>query len=155
MTEGTAGGPALARLLAIAYRSLIQGLHERLRDRGWHDVRPAYGFVLLAARSAPTTSSELATLLGMTKQAASKLLEGMEETGYVRRGAAAQDARRRPVELTDRGRRLLGEVEEIYVELEAEWAEIIGADRVAALRADLVAVLTLPGGTLPPVRPPW
>ena len=37
----------LARLLAIAYRSLVDGLHGRLRDQGWVDVRPAFGFVAL------------------------------------------------------------------------------------------------------------
>ena len=42
-----ADGQPLARLFAIAYRLLIDGLHERLRARGWTDVRPAFGFVLL------------------------------------------------------------------------------------------------------------
>ena len=42
-----AGGPPLARLFAIAYRQLIDGLHDRLQARGWTDVRPAFGFVLL------------------------------------------------------------------------------------------------------------
>jgi hypothetical protein len=48
--------PPLARLFAIACRSLIDGLHTRLATRGWSDVRPAFGFVLLAARRAPTST---------------------------------------------------------------------------------------------------
>ena len=48
--------PYLARLFAMAYRQLIDGLHERLRDQGWTDVRPAFGFVLLAARAGPITA---------------------------------------------------------------------------------------------------
>ena len=47
--SGGGGAPPLARLFAIAYRSLVDGLHEELRARGWDDVRPAYGFALLAA----------------------------------------------------------------------------------------------------------
>ena len=147
--------PALARLFAIAYRSLIDGLHTRLMDKGWDDVRPAYGFVLLAARPSPTTSTELAALMGVTKQAASKVVDSMEEGGYVRRLAGDGDARRRPVELTARGRDLLVEVEAIYADLEAGWAEMIGRDALERLRADLVVVLTGPDGELPPVRPTW
>jgi hypothetical protein len=56
----------LARLFAMAYRDLIDGLHERLRQRGWHDVRPAYGFVLLAARDGPTSATALAGLMGVS-----------------------------------------------------------------------------------------
>jgi DNA-binding MarR family transcriptional regulator len=147
--------PALARLFAIAYRALVDALHEQLRSRGWDDVRPAFGFVLLAARDGPTTSTELATLMGTTKQAASKLVDSMERAGYVRRRTGAADARRRPIELTARGRRLLATVESIYDELEAGWADAIGSERVELLRADLVAVLTDVDGVLPPVRPTW
>lgn len=152
----TPGAPPLARLFAIAYRSLIDDLHAALRARGWRDVRPAFGFVLLAAAGGPTTVSELAELLGATKQAASKLVDAMAGAGYVRREAGATDGRRRPVALTDRGRDLLATVEDIYRELERGWAEVLGADAVERLRRDLVTVLaTTPGGALPPVRPVW
>ena len=147
--------PPLARLLAIAYRSLIDGLHDALRQRGWTDVRPAYGFVLLAARDQATTAGELAALMGVTKQATSKLVEAMVASGYVRRAAGADDARRRPIELTARGRQLLATVESIYAELEAGWADIVGRDHVERLRTDLVAVVAAPDGTLPAVRPSW
>jgi DNA-binding MarR family transcriptional regulator len=148
-------GPPLARLFAIAYRQLVDALHERLRDRGWADVRPAFGFVLLAARDQPTTSTELAELMGTTKQAASKLVDAMATAGYVRRGRESADGRRRPVALTRRGRRLLAAVEEIYAELEAEWAGVLGGGEVERVRDALVRVLTGADGVLPPVRPTW
>jgi DNA-binding MarR family transcriptional regulator len=155
MTPATAE-PPLARLFAIGYRLLVDGLHERLRARGWTDVRPAFGFVLLAARDQPTSVSELAALMGTTKQAASKLVEAMVVAGYVERGVGAQDARQRPVRLTPRGAELLRGVEEIYAELEGEWADVIGAARVQRMRHDLVRVLSgSRDGELPPVRPTW
>ena len=43
--------------------------------------------MLLAARDEPTSVSELAALMGTTKQAASKLVESMVAAGYVQRGA--------------------------------------------------------------------
>ena len=144
----------LARLLAIAYRQLIVGLHERLVARGWRDVRPAYGYVLLACREHPTTSGELATLLDVSKQAASKLVDGMVEASLVRRTTSPTDSRAKLVALTPRGRRLLAVVEEIYAELEGEWDAVAGRPTVAAVRDGLVTVLTAAyGGALPPVRP--
>ena len=149
-----AGEPPLARLFAIGYRLLIDGLHDRLRARGWTDVRPAFGFVLLAARDQPTSVSELAEVMGTTKQAASKLVEAMVTAGYVQRGTDARDGRQRPVHLTSRGQELLRSVEQIYTELEQEWADVIGAAHLQRMRRDLVRVLSR-SGELPPVRPIW
>lgn len=145
----------LARLFAIGYRQLISDLHAELARRGWTDVRPAYGFALLALRERPLTGGELAAEMGMTKQAASKLIEALVDAGYVRRAESDGDGRARPVELTDRGRELQATAEEIYRDLEAGWAAVIGADRLAELRADLVAATSDDNGELPPVRPLW
>jgi len=151
-----ADGPPLARLFAIGYRQLIDGLHDRLQARGWTDVRPAFGFVLLAARDQPTSVTELAGLMGMTKQAASKLVDAMVSGGYIQRGTDAQDGRHRPVTLTSRGEELLSAVEEIYAELEDGWAALIGTAHLDRMRRDLMHILSGPGhGQLPPVRPTW
>ena len=151
-----AGEPPLARLFAIGYRLLIDRLHGQLRALGWTDVRPAFGFVLLAARDQPTTITELASLMGTTKQAASKLVEAMVVSGYVERETGAPDGRQRPVHLTSRGRELLRAVEQIYAELEQEWAHVIGAPHLQRMRRDLVCILSdADDGALPPVRPLW
>lgn len=158
MTARGDGGAAepLARLLAMGFRLLIDGLHERLRVEGWTDVRPAFGFVLLAARDAPTTNAHVATLMGTTKQAASKLLDLMEDAGYVDRTAGALDGRVKAVALTSRGRQLLTVVERIYADLESGWAAVIGERATERLRQDLTRVLVhANGGALPPARPTW
>ncbi|HET9650392.1 MAG TPA: MarR family winged helix-turn-helix transcriptional regulator [Microlunatus sp.] len=154
MTHRTGDEIPLARLFAIAYRELVDGLHDELRRRGWTDVRPAFGFVLLALRDRPRTATQLAATLGTSKQATSKLVEAMQNAGYLR-SADAPDGRQRPVELTDRGLTLLDAVEDIYAVLERRWAELLGSDAVDRLRRDLVTVLTSPDtGRLPIVRPP-
>jgi DNA-binding MarR family transcriptional regulator len=140
----------------MAYRYLVEQLHERLVERGWTDVRPAFGFALLAARDGGTTVTDLATLMGTTKQAASKLVATMVDAGYLEQRSAAADGRQRPLHLTRRGRRLLDAVEEIYAELEAEWAGVIGAPAVSRMRRDLAAAIAAShDGELPPVRPTW
>ena len=144
----------LARLFAMAYGDLIDALHERLAERGWRDVRPAFGFVLLAARDQPITITEVATLMGTTKQAASKLAGSIIDAGYLERGASSGDGRERPLRLSSRGARLLADVEQTYEELEVQWADVIGASALSRLRRDLTrAVAASHGGHLPAVRP--
>jgi DNA-binding MarR family transcriptional regulator len=144
----------LARLMAMAYRSLVDSLHEELAERGWRDVRPQYGYVLLACRERPTTSGEIAALLGVSKQAAGKLIDAMVESGLLLRRSSADDARAKPLVLSARGRRLLLTVEEVYTGIEDGWAAVIGRRRLEALRNDLDRVLRSgTGGSLPAVRP--
>jgi hypothetical protein len=60
------------------------------------------------------------------------------------------------VHLTPRGKDLLRAVEQIYAELEQEWAQVIGARDLQRMRRDLVRVLSdADDGALPPVRPVW
>lgn len=144
----------LARLLALAYRDLIEKLHARLSERGWSKVRPAFGFVLLAARDKPVTITEIAALMGTTKQAASKLAAAMSDAGYLVLDPDSVDGRQRPLRLSREGVELLADVEDIYRELEGEWAEIIGTPALEGLRQSLhTAVLASHGGELPAVRP--
>ena len=154
MTPPVSEHVPIARLLAVAYRQLVDGLHERLAARGWDDVRPSYGFVLLALRDGEATVTDLAGLLGVSKQATSKLLDQMVEGRYVTRAAPASDARQRTVVLAPRGRELLTAVEEIYVELEGAWADHVGTRAVDRLHTTLTeVVLAANQGTFPAVRP--
>ena len=146
----------LARLLATAFRQIIDQLHETLDERGWAGVRPVHGFVLLATRDEPVALRAIADLLGFTKQAASQLIDAMERDGLVLRQAHPDDARAKLVSITPRGAQLLGEVEEIYAEIEADWGRRIGERRVAALRSALDdGISSIFGDEPPPIRPVW
>jgi len=138
----------------MAYRLLIDDLHRELAARGWSEVRPAFGFLLLALREGPVSLRDLVTTLGTSKQAVSKLADAMVGVGLVERIADPRDARAKDLQLTARGQALLADVEEIYGELEVGWATALGAEGVAPLRRDLEAVIRAAhGGVLPPVRP--
>jgi DNA-binding MarR family transcriptional regulator len=142
----------LARLLALGTRTLVDGLHSRLAARGWPHVRQGSGYVLLGIRPQAMTVNEVAALLGVTKQASSKLISFMEDDGLVASTPHPDDSRARLIRLTPRGTQFLETVEEIYEELEAEWAARIGQDRLDALRADLSDLLSV-DGQFPPIRP--
>ncbi len=138
----------------MAYRLLVDGLHERLAQRGWAGVRPAFGFVLLQLAPGPATLKDLTGALGTSKQAVSQLVDDMVSAGYATRATHPDDARARTVALTPRGVELLAAVEEIYDELEASWADTLGEDQVDRLRSDLDTILrSAHGGTLPTIRP--
>ncbi len=154
MSDPADGTVPLARLLAMAYGDLIDQLHERLRADGWSDVRPAYGFVLLATRAGSQSVTALAARLEVSKQAASKLVESMVASGYLAYVAAEGDSRAKGVELSARGHELLAAVEAIYTEIEAGWAELIGTKAVETMRRNLTAVVRARhDGELPTVRP--
>ena len=91
--------------------------------------------------------------MGTSKQATSKLIDAMLLADLVQR-VATTNRRQRPVEITDRGLRLLAAVELIYQEIEAEWAAILGPAKLRALRTSLTTVLvSANGGQMPAVRP--
>ncbi len=117
-------------------------------------MRPTYGFVLLSLRDRESSVSDLAVLLGVSKQATSKLLDQMAAGGYVTRATSTATRRQRMVALAPRGHELLAVVEEIYAELESEWAEVVGGKEVERLRGTLTqVVLATNEGRFPAVRP--
>jgi DNA-binding MarR family transcriptional regulator len=146
----------LARLFAMALNAFVDPLHERLAELGFEDARPAFAFVLLAMRGRALSGNDVAAFMGMSKQAASKLIDAMESAEYVTRQAHAADGRVKLLQIAPRGRHVLEAAERTYAELEASWAEVIGKERVSAMRRDLVRVLSAThGGELPPIKPTW
>ena len=123
--------------LFLGFRVLIDELHAELARQGHPDSRPMHGFVFQAIGQGGTTAAELGRRLGISKQAAGKTIDSLEHLGYVQRGPDPLDARRKVVRLTDRGTDSLARSARIFDDLRARWAEILGADRLRAMEADL------------------
>lgn len=138
-----------AALLAVA-GGLTQRIHEGVVARGFEGLRPAHGFAF--ARLAPdgATVTDLAVHLGVTKQAASQLVDEMVRKGYVERRPHPGDARARLVVLTGRGWDCTRAAEEAAAEAVREWGAVLGEGEVRVLREQLVRIA--PRG---PVRPGW
>jgi len=120
-------------------------------------VRPAHGFAFHRLTPNGATGNELAEFLDITKQAASEMVDYLEQHGYVVRLPHPTDRRGKIVTLTDRGWSCIRETEAILSQLEAQWTAIIGANRMEELRTDLrQLVMVANGGTLPQkFRPTW
>ena len=147
---------ALGRALTIALRTLVDEMHARLAGQGFDDLRPAFGYVLNAAANTPLSASDVAALLGMTKQGAAKLIAEMELAGYVIRTDSAHDARARPLALTEKGREALGAAAAAQREIERAWAGLSSPADVAAMRRVLAAVIAQASvDGPPPLRPAW
>ncbi|MFJ8192462.1 MarR family winged helix-turn-helix transcriptional regulator [Streptomyces sp. NPDC096094] len=141
---------ALSAALLAAAGGLTQRIHEGVVARGFEGLRPAHGFAF--ARLAPdgATVTDLAAHLGMTKQAASQLVDELVRKGYAERRPHPADARARLVVLTESGRACTRAAEEAAAEAVRAWVDVLGEGEVQALRDRLLRVA--PNG---PVRPAW
>lgn len=138
----------------MALTAVIDELHERLEHAGWPRVRPMWGFVLLALSTEARSIGEVGTLLGISKQAAAKVVSALVEEGLVERREHPSDRRVAALGLTDDGRRFLTDAEAAYEAIEAGWAQVAGRPDVDALRRAVPAVLRARYGDLdPPLRP--
>ncbi len=134
-------GYELPFLLFGGFRTLIDRLHAELALRGHPDVRPSYGFAMQAVGVEGATASEIGRRLGVSKQAAGKTVDRLEALGYAERADDPADARRKIVRLTAHGIDALRKSADIFDELRADWARVVGAERIAALENDLRAVV--------------
>ncbi|MCX4861539.1 MarR family winged helix-turn-helix transcriptional regulator [Streptomyces canus] len=140
---------ALAAALLAAAGDLTQRINDGVVARGF-EARPAWGFAF--ARLAPdgATVTELAGHLGVTKQAASQLVDEIVRKGYAERRPHPGDARARLIVLTERGWACTRAAEEAAAEAVRSWVDVLGESDVRALRDRLGRIA--PYG---PIRPAW
>jgi len=141
---------ALSAALLAAAGELTQRINAGVVAHGFEGVRPAHGFAF--ARLAPdgATVTELAAHLGVTKQAASQLVDEIVRKGYAERRPHPGDARARLVVLTERGWACTRAAEEAAAEVVRAWSDLLGEGEVRALRDRLGRIA--PYG---PLRPAW
>jgi DNA-binding MarR family transcriptional regulator len=91
------------REILLTYRQLVKqlSLETGLSGAQFELMR---GLALAGGR---TTSAALARDLGVDPAAVTRLVAGLQKMGLVARESDADDGRRRPVVLTDQGRRLM------------------------------------------------
>ncbi|MDJ0343125.1 MarR family transcriptional regulator [Streptomyces sp. H10-C2] len=141
---------SLTATLLAAAGGLTAAIHDGVVARGFDDLRPAHGFAFTRLAPGGATAADLAEHLGVTRQAASQMVEELVRKGYVERRPHPDDARARLVVLTDRGWACTRAAEESAADAVRPWAALLGERRLHALRDDLARLA--PGG---PIRPNW
>ncbi|MFI1925361.1 MULTISPECIES: MarR family winged helix-turn-helix transcriptional regulator [unclassified Streptomyces] len=140
---------ALTAVLLAAAGELTQRINDGVLARGF-EARPAYGFAFTRLAPDGATVTELGAHLGVTKQAASQLVEELVRKGYVERRPHPEDARARLIVLTERGWECTRAAEEAAAEAVRAWVAVLGEGQVRVLRDQLSHIA--PHG---PIRPAW
>ncbi|MER6126165.1 MarR family winged helix-turn-helix transcriptional regulator [Streptomyces sp. NPDC001795] len=136
-------------LLAVA-GELTQRINDGVVARGFEGMRPAHGFAFARLAPGGATVTELAAHLGVTKQAASQLVDEIVRKGYAERRPHPEDARARLVVLTERGWACTRAAEEAAVDAVRPWLELLGEPELRSLQRQLLRIA--PYG---PVKPAW
>ncbi len=97
----------------------------------------ARGGVLAHLDRTGNRQSDVATRMGVSKQAVQQLVDGLVADGVVERRADPTDARARWVVLTARGRAVHADADRIKRAIESEWQKRLGKSAFAALRRAL------------------
>lgn len=79
--------------------------------------------------------TELADRAGITKQSMASLVEHLQKHGYVSIHPDPDDGRAKRVLLTERGEEVQHEARRLSEQVERRWAEMIGEQEMAQLRA--------------------
>ena len=132
----------LYRLVLRASQAERRETLARLRQRGYTDVTHTDTALLASLDTADTTISVLARRCGITRQAASQQVALLEHKGYVTRRPDPGDSRAVLVQRTGRGHALLADALQVVADIEAGYAEHLGAERLTALRELLADLLS-------------
>jgi DNA-binding MarR family transcriptional regulator len=133
--------PDFAILVMGAARVVTDRLGVAVERAGVEDMRPSFGFVIRALAEQDRTLTELAELLAVTKQAAIKVVDDMEQRGFVERTPDPGDRRAKVLRLTEKGKRVRRAALTASRRMEAELRRDLGEDDVDALRAALLRLL--------------
>jgi DNA-binding MarR family transcriptional regulator len=116
-----------------------------LAHNGFADIKPWHGAVLRNLGEDGSRPGELAARARISRQAVTKIVDELEALDVVRRDPDPDDGRGVIVRYTDRGRAGLDIVRKRMLELEAEFAERVGARRWADARTVLETLFDEPG----------
>jgi DNA-binding MarR family transcriptional regulator len=130
----------LIRLLDVGLGAFSEELTRRVAETPFADIRITHGCVFGNIDPDGTRLTDLAERAFMTKQSVGEVVSDLEQRGYAERVPDPSDGRAKIIRLTERGRAAQALGRRLIDEIEQEWAERFGADRVAALREALQAI---------------
>jgi DNA-binding MarR family transcriptional regulator len=139
----------MIRLLDAAFDRYTEELASRVAETDYSDIRVTHGCVFGNIDPDGSRLTDLADRAHMTKQSVGEVVTELEQRGYVARLPDPGDGRAKIISLTERGRAAQALGRELIDDIEQEWAERFGFDRVAALREALEAITAEQLGAVP------
>ena len=143
MSEPSTNNYRFGDLLALARQSWITQMARELERRGHTGYRrsdPAA--VRLLGRQGPVSIGRLGDALGVSRQAARKLVTGLEARGLAQAVRDEMDGRQLNVQLTVAGRAYASALVEVIGQLNQSLAQRVTPEQLSAADAVLRASLT-------------
>jgi DNA-binding MarR family transcriptional regulator len=140
----------MIRLLGVAFDQFSEALSTRVAAAGYGDIRPGHGCVFgTIDPEHGSRLTDLAERAGMTKQTVGEVTSDLEQLGYLERVPDPDDGRAKIIRLTHRGLEAWLAGRRLIDDLERDWAERFGEERLATLREVLEAVHAESFGAVP------
>lgn len=136
----------LGHLALFVGFGVAERIQKELERAGFRGLTFSHGFLFQHLIVEARTVGELAALLGVTQQAASKAVAELERRGYVERVRDERDGRVRRVRLSERGWRSVEASRRARARLSQRWKQRYGASAIAAARRLLTRLLGELGG---------
>lgn len=130
----------LGTLLRDPWLAFNAALMARAHDTEFGDLRLAHSPVLQHVSDDGSRLTEMAERAQLTKSTMNYLVNDLEAMGYVERVPDPADGRAKLVRPTEKGRRAVVEARNVIAEIERDWADLLGReklDELAALLAEL------------------
>jgi DNA-binding MarR family transcriptional regulator len=140
MPPSTPDGEELLALLVRARGGYGNTIAEHLAAAGFDDLPRNGPFVLGGMAGSGRPAVDIIRSLGVTRQAASQLIDTLVLRGYLSREINPADRRRMTIVLTDHGRAAAEAIRAGIAEVDAELARLLSPDQLAGLRAGLTAL---------------
>lgn len=129
--------PSVVALLRMAWEESIEELVPALAAAGYADLRRSHLPIVRNMLLEGQRPGELATKLGLSKQAANDLLREFEGMGYVTLAPDPDDRRAKRIVVTQRGWALATTASELSSVIGRRWAEQVGTTRFAEFESVL------------------
>ncbi len=139
--DSSSDEPDLGILLALAYGAFSEELRADLAKAGYADLHRSFGYVARNLAEGELTLTELADRLGMTSPGALKIVQSIEDGGYIERLSDPNDGRARRLRLTRKGRAALAAARDFHGRYERKLVERHGSKAVRDLRVVLAAMV--------------
>ena len=128
-------------LLALARLSWVRQMASRLAQLGYPDYRRSDAVALRLMRRGPVPVGRLGAELGVTRQAARKMAEGLEHRSYARTERDAHDSRVLNVVLTAAGTAYAQAIMEVIDALNREFCQRVDLAQLTAADSVLRAMI--------------
>jgi DNA-binding MarR family transcriptional regulator len=113
---------------------LFREVSETFAAEDWKGLRQSHFRVISGVPEGGISVTELSEWLGMTKQGCGQFVTQLEGSGHLRTDADPDDRRVRRVHRTPQGDRTIAAVTARILQIEGEWAGLVGERRYRTFR---------------------